>query len=93
MELTAVARLIFCSHLCQGQRAFSQRAGQPDPTFELFPYALVGLGVPGHRGGVALLGGLLPHHLMNPVAEAVGAGQADRLPTDGCPVPLQVDFS
>lgn len=94
VELAGVARLVLRLHLLDGQLGVGQASAQTNPTHELIRHALVAvLGVGGHGGGVALFGRLPPQHLLDPLGEAVPAGEGGGVPAHGRLVAIQVHFT
>lgn len=81
MELAGVARLVHRPDLLDGQLSAAEAAVHTEAPGEAIRHAeLAVLPVGGHSGGVALLGRLLPQHLLHPLREAVAAGEGGRLP-------------
>lgn len=84
MELTGVAGLVLCAHRQQGQLRVVQGSTQAHSTSEgVFDTEVAFLAVGGHSGGVTLLRGLPPQHLLHSHWEAVPAGECGRIPTNG----------
>lgn len=94
VELTSVARFVFCPDLFDGQLSVAKATAHADPPDELICYAeLAVLPIGGHGGGVALFGCLHPQHLLHPNGEAVPAGEGGRLPAYCRPIALYISFT
>lgn len=94
VELTGVARFVFCPDLLDGQLSVAKATAQADPPDELIFYAELAMPpVGGHGGGVTLFGCLHPQHLLHPLGEAVPAGEGGRLPAHYRLISLYVSFT
>lgn len=94
VELAGVARLVLRLDRLDGQLGVVQGSAQADPAPEVLFHSVVAiLAVGRHGGGVALLGGLPPQHLLHPLGQAVPAGEGDRLSAYDCLVAKQPHFT